>query len=216
MSLPSPEHNYFQQGAVLPGMTYADRPIGQFLDDIASEKVIPAGGTAAAVAGATGAALCEMACIHTVRKDEHADVAPELADVGEDLRTRRAALLALADSDADAVETLLATVEDGAAADTAEKRAVGVPLAIAEACLDVLDQATVVVETGTERAVPDAVTGAFLAWSALQAATFTVRTNLARIEDPAFVESTAEQVTDLDASAESAVEAVLATVEGNE
>ncbi|WP_348533021.1 cyclodeaminase/cyclohydrolase family protein [Halolamina sediminis] len=38
----------------------------RFLADVASDRAAPAGVSAAAVTGALGAALCEMACIHTL------------------------------------------------------------------------------------------------------------------------------------------------------
>jgi hypothetical protein len=125
-------------------MTYADDSIDDFLSAVASESVTPAGGTTAAVVGATGAALCEMVCLHS-------------SDV--------------ADADADAVATLLAAQPtDDAGATPEAKRATGVPLAIAEACSAVLDHAPVVTEVGSPVAVPDAVTGAVLARAAVRAA----------------------------------------------
>lgn len=51
-------------------MSYRELPINQFLADIASKNVTPAGGSGAAVVGAVGASLCEMVCIHTIWRDE--------------------------------------------------------------------------------------------------------------------------------------------------
>ena len=84
-------------------MTVADRTIGEFLNDIASENVTPAGGTAAAIGGATGAALCETVCIHTIERDGPADGKTELAEIRTDLGTQRAHLLDLAERDAEVV-----------------------------------------------------------------------------------------------------------------
>lgn len=188
-------------------MPFGERTIDEFLSDVASSAVTPAGGTAAAVVGATGAALCEMVCVHTVAKDDHPAA---LADVRDDLHATRATLLDLADRDAEAVDALLAA-SDGSAA-TAAKRATGVPLAIAEACLTVVENAVVVTELGTPNAVPDAATGAFLARGALDAAVFTVRYNARRIEDPAFAEEMAERTADVEADSAAAFEQVLSTV----
>ncbi|WP_144900770.1 cyclodeaminase/cyclohydrolase family protein [Halobellus captivus] len=57
-----------------------EAPIGTFLDDVASERVTPAGGTVVAVSAAMGAALCEMACIHTVAARGSDADDPDLTD----------------------------------------------------------------------------------------------------------------------------------------
>ena len=189
-------------------MSYGERTIDQFLSDIASADVTPAGGSATAVVGATGAALCEMVCIHTVAKADHADVAATLADSRDELRATRATLLDLADRDGEAVDALLAASDEDMAAAT--RRATGVPLAIAEACRTVLDHAVVVTELGTTNAVPDAATGAFLARSALQAAVFTVRYNVRGMDDPSFVAKMEERAADVESDSDAAFEQVLA------
>lgn len=176
-------------------MHYGSQSIDGFLSAVASSNVTPAGGTAAAVVGATGAALCEMVCIHT-------DAA--LNDAGDDLRRQRRRLLTLADADADAVADLLET-----GSETETKRAVGVPLAIAEGCLVVVDHAPTVVERGNPHAVPDAVTGVYLARGALQGCLHTVRTNLTTVDDPAFVEEMTDRAAGVEASADHAFEAML-------
>jgi len=189
-------------------MHYGSQSVEGFLAGVASEEVTPAGGTVAAVVGAAGASLCEMVCIHTMEADRDADVASELEGARDDLRRQRGHLLELADADADAVEALLRAFRDGADdADTA--RAAGVPLAIAEGCLTVLEHATVVTADGNPTAVPDAVTGAFLAHAALRAAAFTVRSNLEHVEDPSFAEEVRRRVADAERSAERALEEVL-------
>ncbi|SFR33369.1 cyclodeaminase/cyclohydrolase family protein [Halogeometricum limi] len=191
-------------------MSFEESTIGSFLDGVASERVTPAGGSAAAVVGATGAALCEMVCIHTLAKRPD-DAGDELRDAREELAACRHHLLTLADSDAEAVDELLAALSSGPA--TAEaKRATGVPLAIAEACLSVVESATLVTERGTENAVPDAGTGAFLARSACQASIFTVRTNLDQISDAAFTDEMRTRTAALDESTEAAFADVLSNI----
>lgn len=199
-------------------MTYADRSIDDFLSAIASESVTPAGVTTAAVAGAAGAALCEMGCLHTIAADggdapRDGAAGADLPAIRDDLRWYRGRLLALADADADAVATLLAAQPtDGATPET--KRATGVPLAVAEACSAVLDHAAVVTEAGTPVAVPDAVTGAFLARAAVRAAAFTVRHNADRSADPAFADAVVRRAAAVERDAERACERAVATAEG--
>jgi formiminotetrahydrofolate cyclodeaminase len=191
-------------------MSYEEQPIGAFLDAVASERVVPAGGTSAAVVGAAGAALCEMVCIHTLAKSERSGERSALASAGEELAALRRQLLTLADRDADAVEALL-SADDGERA-TAAKRATGVPLSTAEACLAVVESAAVVAAEGTPNAVPDAGTGVFLAHAALRASTFTVRCNLDAIDDPSVVDRMRRRATELEADADRAVDEAMAAV----
>lgn len=191
-------------------MNYREQSVDGFLSAVASTAVTPAGGTVAAIAGAAGASLCEMVCIHTVEREASTEGAAGLDPVGDDLRRVRERLLTLADADAAAVETSLAAGSDDR---TETRRATGVPLAVAEACLVVLDHATVVTEHGNRNAVPDAVAGAFLAHAALRASAFTVRNNLDRTDDASFAEEVRGRIAEVERAAESAASEALATAE---
>ncbi|MDX1745394.1 MAG: cyclodeaminase/cyclohydrolase family protein [Halobacteriales archaeon] len=194
-------------------MSYENQTINEFLDSVASRAVTPAGGTAAALVGAIGTALCEMVCLHTIGKDGYTDVEAEMTDVLDDLGTQREFLLELAGRDADVVDELLATSPDEPNRVAAQKRATGVPLAIAEACVPVIEHATVLAEKGNRNAVPDAGTGSFLVYGALQASVFTVRYNLDRISDPSFVEEMETRTTELERSAEAELERAISAIE---
>lgn len=181
-------------------MSYRSHPVGDLLDAVAAEKVTPAGGTVAAIVGASGAALCEMVCIHTSPPSTPQDTTRELSSIREQLDAERQQLLDLADADADAVETMLRTRHaDGT--DTQMKPATGVPLAIAETCLAILEHAEVIVEHGNPNAVPDAITGVYLTHAALTAALFTVHTNLERIDEDSFTTEVARRTTDIEKTA---------------
>ena len=191
-------------------MSYDDVRIGAFLDDVASERVAPAGGTVVAVTGAMGAALCEMACIHTMSARETSDAAVRYGTDGEversfeairgDLARRRRELLALATQDATLVDELFGG-DAGEPADRLEKRAAGIPLATAESSLAVLQDAAVVVGRGRSGVVADARSGAFLADAAVQASLSTVRVNAAALSDRSFAETMAARADALSASA---------------
>ncbi|WP_280537774.1 cyclodeaminase/cyclohydrolase family protein [Halopenitus sp. POP-27] len=185
-------------------MTIADQPIGAFLSDVASARVTPSGGAVAAIGGAMGAALCGMVCIHTI---EHGDdrapanatetatnpgranaetSPPDFIVLRNAFESRRERLLDLADADVAAVDA----VGEAFAADgspdrqhEAAKRATEVPIETAATARDVLVDAIAVTEHGTRNAVPDGVTGAFLAHAAVHASVATVRANLDHLED---------------------------------
>jgi len=190
-------------------MDYEAQPLGELLSGIASTAVTPAGGTAGAVVGAIGTALCEMVCIHL----EAADAAPDadLAARREELEDRRARLLILAEADAEVVDELFASA--GGDPSTV-KRSVGVPLSLAETCLEVLETATTVTGAADRPVVADAATGSYFVHAALRSALFTVRSNLEHVDEPSFVEESERRAADLEASADRALADVVANVGG--
>jgi len=191
-------------------MSYDDVRIGAFLDDVASERVAPAGGTVVAVTGAMGAALCEMACVHTMSAQETSDATVQHGTDGAaersfdsirgDLARRRRELLALAAQDATLVDELFGS-DAGEPTDRLAKRAAGIPLATAESSLAVLEDAAVVVERGRSGVAADARAGAYLADAAVQASISTVRVNAAALSDRSFAETMAARADALSASA---------------
>jgi len=186
-------------------MDHREQAIGEFLARIASENVTPAGGSGVAVAGAIGASLCEMACVHTLEDGAYDGVNPELDEIRDDLGAQREHLLKLADRDAAVVDDLFAADGDGNDR-TARKRSVGVPLAIAESCSTVVERGAVAAEAGKPTTAPDAETGVCLARAALRASVFIVRRNVAQLSEEPFVERVARRATAIEESAERAFE----------
>lgn len=182
--------------------------LDRFLTDIASENVAPAGGTATAVVGAVGASLCEMVCIHTIESDTTAG----LADVRDDLHRERGHLLDLAEADASVVDDLFGGT-DGTPDKSGQKRAIGVPLTIAESCLVVLELAVDVTATGTRTAVADAATGVMLTDASLRAALFTVRSTLDHVADASFTAEMERRLDEIEGHADDARSRALGHVE---
>ena len=193
-------------------MDYRTATIDEFLASIASENVSPAGGTAAAVAGAIGTSLCEMVCIHTTEHEEYASAAADMAEIRDELRRQREHLLDLATRDATVVDELFSTTTDGTD-QSAIKRSVGVPLAIAVACGTVLDLAVEITARGNRNALPDAGTGVFLVRAALRASAFTVRENLDHVTDQSFRDDVEQRITRVESRADDAHERVRADLE---
>lgn len=193
-------------------MSYRDQPVAEVLATIASERVTPAGGTGVAIVGAFGAALCEMAVRHSLASAESGEASDSLAPAGEELATARTRLLDLADADADAVEAAFGP-QSGDVGLTERKRAVGVPLSIAEEASSVLELATTVAAEGCGESAADAAMGAFLVHAAVRASAFAVRYNLDAIADDSFVAETGERVAALETSADRALETVSSLIE---
>ena len=164
-------------------------PTTELLDRFASVDPTPGGGSAAALAGATAAALVTMVCC--MPKTRTGDPA-ERARLDEALADARATgdwLRRLVDEDSAAYDAVVAAYklpkvtedEKGArkrAVDAAVAVATDVPLRTAEACLAVLAAARVAAENGNPNAASDARTAAALAWAGLRGAAENVRINL--------------------------------------
>lgn len=158
-------------------MTPAELTIGDFLDRIASRRVTPAGGTAVAVVGATGAALIEMACIHGSIAEGAAVDRGSLDVIADDVASRRDQLLSLGHQDAEIVDALFGT---DAASEDAEtiKRAVTVPITIASTAIDVREDGRTVVQTVSSDVRVDARAGTMLLTAVARAALEMARVNL--------------------------------------
>lgn len=156
-----------------------------FLDRIASEYVAPSGGSAAAAVGAIGASLAEMVAIHTLRSGEtDREPQPQLTERKRSLTADRSLLAGLMNADARVVESAF----EGFSSDLdvrRRKQLVGVPLAIAEVCLDVLSESKELVSIATKSVTQDLRTAITLVTAALQASLETAEHNLDILEGPA-------------------------------
>ncbi len=162
----------------------------QWLDALAAPTMTPAGGAAAAVAGALAAALVQMVAGLTVEREKYADVHDLAARARVKAERLRDGALALAARDARAFEAFgRALAMPAGASDERERRsrakadALGAGAAVQLELLSHLAQVTElaleVAEQGLATAVGDAATAAFLALGAARSAYWSVRSNLA-------------------------------------
>ena len=184
--------------------------LNTFISSLASGEPTPGGGSAAALAGALGAALAAMVGRLTAGRPKYATVDEQMQSAIVEADTLRSRLLALVDEDAAAYDQVRAayrlpkeTVEQQATRTAAIQQALQgasrTPLATVEACLAVLRLAEQVVRSGNPNAATDGAVGALLAHAGLRGAALNVRVNLSGIDDVTFV-----------AASESAVEGALA------
>lgn len=186
-------------------MQLSNVTLGSFLDELASASPAPGGGSAAALAGALGAALVAMVCRLTIGRKSYQDVSAELEAILPRAEERRQELIQLMDADAEAYQRVIAAYKlpkenDADKASRAVviqealKVAAQVPLQIARACADVLTMSATVAGKGNKNAASDAGAGALLAEAGLRAAIMNVEINLGLIEDASFVQETRSQL----------------------
>ncbi len=176
---------------------YPELAIDAFLENLASSAPEPGGGAAAALAGATGAALVSMVANLTVGREKFAAAEAEMRQALARADALRVTLLQAIDRDAEAFRQVMAayrmpreTDEQKAArrqaAQDALRAASLVPAEVVGLCEDVAAWSRVAAEKGNPQVVSDAAVAALLADAAAQSAALNVRINLSSISDAAF------------------------------
>jgi methenyltetrahydrofolate cyclohydrolase len=174
----------------------AHESLESFLIRLASDQPAPGGGAAAALAGATAAALVTMACRVTARHAPSDTVIVTAIERADALHRR---LLSLMDEDAAAYEEFIhsrrASGEENSAHEQAAlQRATVVPVDVARASANVLELCASVVDRVRASTVGDLAVAAELSTAAIQGSMFTARINLRDITDRQFSEMTTQQL----------------------
>ena len=175
--------------------------LGAYLDALASGAPAPGGGSAAALAGALGAALVAMVARFTVGRPKYAAVEARVQDALAQVEALRATLQRLMADDEHAYTAVGAawrlprtTPEEktarSRAIQAATLAAMQPPLAMVAACGQVLDLASVLAEDGNPALASDAAVAALLAEAALRSAAINVQVNLAQLRDKNVVAAT--------------------------
>ncbi|MBN1994341.1 MAG: cyclodeaminase/cyclohydrolase family protein [Anaerolineae bacterium] len=178
-------------------MTYT-YPLQPFLDELAAGTATPGGGSAAAIAGAMGAALVSMVCNLTIGKEKFAHIEAQMKTILARSEALRTELTQLINDDIEAFNTVMAafrlpkTTDEQKAArrgaiQAATQKATLPPLATARACAQVVELCRVVAERGNPNAISDAGAGAACAQAGLKAAALNVLINLSSIKDETFI-----------------------------
>ena len=169
-----------------------------FLDALSSDSPTPGGGTAAAVAGAMGAALAEMVSALTLSKEKYAASHAAVRPIAEAAQLARAEFVGLAAEDSQAYDDVVAarrlpreTDEEKAARGhriaRANRHAAEVPMRTARAAVRLLAALPDLAEKGNPNAVSDVGAAALLLDACVEGALLNVGINLSGIEEPAFV-----------------------------
>jgi formiminotetrahydrofolate cyclodeaminase len=175
-----------------------DKPVTNFLDELASNAPAPGGGSVAALSGALGAALVSMVCNLTLGKKAYAEVQDEISDLLAKSEALREQLTSLLEEDVKAYTgySKAAKMPRGTEEEKAERQevmqaalkvATDVPLSIAETAVKVMDLCMPAAEKGNKWAVSDAGVAVLMAEAALRSAALNVLINLGSLKDEGFV-----------------------------
>jgi len=185
-----------------------DMTLRVFSDELASDAPVPGGGSAAAYAGALGAALAAMVARIATKRNKDAGLGEYIAEV-DNLRSD---FLRLVDDDSAAFASvaqamkLPKTTEDEKKARTQRMQAAllaasRVPLDVAKTSRRLLEACERGMSTAPDAAVSDIGVAALLSEAALQGAAMNVMINLSSVKDAGQVKALSE---DLDRALEGA------------
>lgn len=178
----------------------------QYLAATADASPTPGGGSAAALAGALGAALTRMVAGLTAGREKYADVSEEAEQILAEAAELQKQLSDAISEDAAAFEQVMAAWRNKELEGEAKKRAVEeatigageVPLRVANLSAQTARLAQHIAEVGNANAVSDAAAGALLARAAVEAAALNVKINGASLQDQSLAQSWREEIDDLE------------------
>ena len=202
---------------------YREGSLLTYLEDAASKKPAPGGGSVSALAGALAAAMGEMVANFPAGRKKFAAVEGDVRQVLASLTECRADLLELMDADViayGAVDAAYSMPAEGDAQMAVRKEAVAealrgamqVPLRVMRRCGQVSAAAERMARIGNANLITDAGVSAILAEAACAAARLNVEVNLKLLEDTGLRRDTAREMDELTAQTRAAREAVLRAV----
>jgi glutamate formiminotransferase/formiminotetrahydrofolate cyclodeaminase len=183
-----------------------------FLDSLAAANPTPGGGSAAAHAGAMGAALVAMVARLTVGKKKYAAVEAQMIEILNQAERLRRELTTAINEDSAAFEGVMASFklpkdtpeQQSVRAEAIEKatlQAAQVPLTVAQKSVGVMALAERAVALGNLNAISDGASAAAMARAALTSAGYNVRINLAGLANKAAGDTLLDQLWTLEGKA---------------
>ena len=200
-------------------MSFTEKTLTAFTEELASKAPVPGGGGAAALTAAVGVSLADMVGELTVGKKTYADVEEEMRSCMEKAQELRRALLKQIDGDAEAFAPLAKAYgipkgdpERDAVMEEALKTACAVPMDIMRKCCEAIDLTETFAAKGSKLAVSDAGCAAVGLKASLQAASLNVFINTKAMKDRAYAEELEREAERMLAEYEKKADAVYRTV----
>lgn len=171
-----------------PERPLVSRTVSEFADETSRDSAAPGGGSVAAVAGALGASLAAMVANLPHPKGAFERVRQQLEEIAVRAQELKGRLLDAVDDDTWAFEALMAAnrssgPDKGRRVREATLGAARVPLAVAEACPEIVRLCERAGEIGMRASASDAGVGAAMARACVVGAAMNVRINLQDISE---------------------------------
>lgn len=205
-----------------PSRRYSTLNLKELLDAFASNAPVPGGGSASALAGATGVALLIM--VASMQKAGAAAQSADLAAAVVRLGPLRDALTSLIDRDSDAYSSVIdalrlpksndaQAVAQRQAYESAMRGATEAPLEVLRMCRRALAEALIVAAQGRRSAASDVGVAIELLRASARGASMNVGTNLPALPDRAFVDRVQAERQQLDEQSAADAERALAMLQ---
>jgi formiminotetrahydrofolate cyclodeaminase len=179
---------------------YADAPVKSYISDLSARKAAPGGGSAAALAGAIGAALNGMVINYTVDKIKDRALSAEFAAVGALARGVLNGLLELVDKDCEVFMSLMAKLSSGKGAQREYRKAAESPMRICEGALSSAKITFFLAANGNKNLLTDVSSAAHILNGAFSAAAPNVLVNLRYITDGKYVSQAKKRLSSMEAA----------------
>ena len=184
-----------------------------FLEELAAPTPTPGGGSAAAYAGALGAALVAMVAGLTIGKKNYAKVEAGMQAIRVMAEKLRKELTLAVDDDASAFEAVMGAfklpketegqkAQRAAAIHNAMLNAAHVPLHVAQDVVKVMELALKCAKEGNVNAISDSMSGFAMSRAALTAAGYNVKININSLEDKSVGEKLLKELKELETKAD--------------
>ncbi|MBC7875580.1 MAG: glutamate formimidoyltransferase [Anaerolineales bacterium] len=199
------------QSSIVHGQT-PPKP-ASFLNELASALPAPGGGSAAAYAGAMGAALVSMVSGLTIGRKKYAEVEAEMQAVRVFSEKLRADMTQAVDDDAASFEAVIGAfklpkeTEEQQTARTAAIQittlnAAHIPLQSVKNSVKIMELAIKCAEHGNLNAISDAMSGFAMSRASLTAAAYNVRINVNSLPDKSAGDDYLKELADLEKKAD--------------
>lgn len=170
---------------------YLNKPLCEYLDDLAAKKPAPGGGSAAALAASIGAGLLSMVLNYTAGNEKYKKVQDKAASILVKVDDFRESLERLIDEDASVYNKLRKAMKenknDSALLERMHKEAADVPFEICRISAEGLKLCGDVADWGNSNLISDCATAALMFESAFFAAKYNVYMNLKYIKDMDYI-----------------------------
>jgi formiminotetrahydrofolate cyclodeaminase len=179
--------------------------ITEYFEKTASGEPVPGGGSIAALSAAAAASLSEMVANLTIGKKGYESVDSEMKEIAEAASGLRDKLIRDIDNDPEAYQQVMAAFKLPKVTENEKNRraraiqeglrnAALIPMGVAEDAFKTMDLIEKVVQKGNTNAVTDGAVAAMAARTAVMAALYNVKVNLASIKEEVFVEKLTQKV----------------------
>lgn len=170
---------------------YIENSIRNYLKDLAARKPAPGGGSAAALAAATGCSLMSMVANYTIGNPKYEDVEDRIRPILEKAEASRKRLEELIDEDVEAYSTLSKAMKEfkkgSEELEDSFKEALQPPFEVCKIASECLKLCKDLAECGNKYLITDAAIAAIMLEGAFFSAKFNVYINLKDVKDTEFI-----------------------------